>query len=161
LKFNVLPHIKTSKYLSYTVKSKYRKWSTTDITLSCLSTSAENWLLAIKTTQLFNLILNKLLVTYSILPSHSSDEWIHHHCFHSCFQGFNKWSRSRLHNTKIFAISVGTGVTILITVAAVWINHNLFFDIKNSDNGQARFEGMQTVLQIKASKILEPQIFFL
>jgi hypothetical protein len=30
-------------------------------------------------------------------------------------------------------ISVGTGFAILIAVIAVWINHNLFFNIKNSD----------------------------
>jgi hypothetical protein len=45
-------------------------------------------------------------------------------------QGFKKRSRSRLSYVKVFAISVGTGVTTLIAVVAVWINHNLFFNIK-------------------------------
>jgi hypothetical protein len=45
-------------------------------------------------------------------------------------QGFKKRSRSRLGYVKVFAISVGTGVTTLIAVVAVWINHNLFFNIK-------------------------------
>jgi hypothetical protein len=42
---------------------------------------------------------------------------------------------------KIFAISVGTGVTTLIAVVAVSINHNLFFNsIKNGDNGIGTFQ---------------------
>jgi hypothetical protein len=53
----------------------------------------------------------------------------------TCIQGFKKWSRLRLGYVKVFAISVSTCVTTLITAVAVWINHNLFFYIKKGNNG--------------------------
>jgi hypothetical protein len=46
-----------------------------------------------------------------------------------------KRSRSRLDYVKVFAILVGTNVTTLIAVVAVWTNYNLFFNIKNGYNG--------------------------
>jgi hypothetical protein len=59
---------------------------------------------------------------------------------------------------KVFVISVGTDVIMLIVIVAVWINHNLFFNIKNSynSNGIATFQNFVAAVFTVADLYLKP-----